>query len=105
MIVVVAGLTALGVMTSSMVSAVNSDDAKLAIGSTALGVIGTVIGAYRRYMLHLVESGRVPRTACAPLACSRTCRRLIRCGIPKSRLRRSSVSTPTCPLLRVARAS
>src|SRR6185312_3433861 len=45
-IVVVVALCALGVMTSYMVSAVNSDDAKLALGSAALGVIGTIIGAY-----------------------------------------------------------
>jgi hypothetical protein len=45
-IVVCIALVALGVMTSYMVSAVGSDDAKLAIGTTALGVIGTVIGAF-----------------------------------------------------------
>ena len=45
-IVVIVGLITLSPMTGYLVSSVNSDDAKLAIATTALGVIGTVIGAF-----------------------------------------------------------
>jgi hypothetical protein len=45
-LVVIVALIVLTLMTSYLVSAVNSDDAKLAISTTALGVIGTIIGAF-----------------------------------------------------------
>ena len=44
--VVITALIVLSLMTGYLVSAVNSDDAKLAIATTALGVIGTVTGAF-----------------------------------------------------------
>ena len=45
-IVVVVGLITLSTMTGYLVSSVSKDDTKLAIATTALGVIGTVIGAF-----------------------------------------------------------
>jgi len=45
-IVVVVALTALGFMTSYIVSALDSQDAKLAVATTALGVIGAIVGAF-----------------------------------------------------------
>jgi hypothetical protein len=44
--VVITALIVLSIMTGYLVSAVNSDDAKLAIATTALGVIGAVTGAF-----------------------------------------------------------
>jgi len=45
-IVVVVALIVLSSMTAYLVSAVNGDEAKLAIATTALGVIGAVTGAF-----------------------------------------------------------
>ena len=45
-IVVITALIVLSIMTGYLVSAVNKDDAKLAIATTALGVIGTVVGSF-----------------------------------------------------------
>ena len=45
-VVVLVALIVLAIMTSYLVSAVTSDDAKLAIATTALGVISAVIAAF-----------------------------------------------------------
>ena len=45
-VVVLVALIVLAIMTSYLVSAVKSDDAKLAIATTALGVISAVIAAF-----------------------------------------------------------
>jgi uncharacterized membrane protein YeaQ/YmgE (transglycosylase-associated protein family) len=45
-VVVCVALIVLSTMTGYLVSAVDKDDAKLAIATTALGVIGTVVGSF-----------------------------------------------------------